>query len=947
MKKRISIAFAGQPNSGKSTLFNMMTGAHQHVANYPGITVEKKTGEYGSFGQEVFITDLPGTYSLTSYSPEERVSRNFILNDKPELIVNITDGSNLERHLYLTFQILEMRRPVVMYMNKMDAASYSGLKINVQKFSEKLGIPIVAGSAKKKENVTELKKTIFDMSENESGQNSFQLVYGEDMERSLVQITEALRSSLKTPDFDIPLRWLAVKLCEKDSAASEEYSEHFENFDSVLNLIQSLEKEHKEKHKHSFEIEIALARSAAAKKLTAECIERVVPEQKDVEALNTKKRIAGIVSAAVLLFITYSVLDSLFLMIAESFSAGIFANDYIRISLSAVLGAAFVAGAVFVYLRGSADSINSTDRVDRVLCHRFFGIVILVELVLVFYWITVILGYKMTDKVFPIFKFVRAVVSQLIPSSGVIQSGLLRGLFLNGIIDGAIMILNYIPIFFCLFALVAFLEDVGYMARLAFIMDRILRKFGLHGQSTLPMILSGVIMGGCVVPGVMSTRTIRDDKSRLVTLLVLPLLNCMAKIPFYALITGIFFARNQWLVLGGISFFTLIVALIVARYFSLYVVPGTPEPFVLELPSYNLPTLRGIIIRTFERLWSFIKKVATTVVAVSVVIWAGVSFPSLAAERTAEYEAKKDEMIKQFAEDLDNSYSQYFASEKGFLEHDKIAERIYLMKSLNFFGSEKINVKSANRIFLQNPEIAKVVLRGKIELGENAPAFKEYLLQYTAAYGDFERVYSETEEFKKPVLKSEFYSHWEKVNPFFFAIVRTGKITLTGTVAVDSEAAAVSRGLRSTISDLKLMSGDLKRETLENSILGYIGKFMEPVTQYAGFDWKINIAILGSFAAKEALVSTLGTIYSVESGDDNSGEVLEERIQNQDTGMTPLDGLAIMILISLFPPCIATIMATHTETQSIGWTLFSMLYPIVLSSLVAVLVFQLGCLFGF
>lgn len=941
MKEKISIAFAGQPNSGKSTLFNMMTGARQHVANYPGITVEKKTGEYRSFDQDVFITDLPGTYSLTSYSPEERVSRNFILNEKPELIVNITDGSNLERHLYLTFQLLEMQCPVIMYMNKMDSAHYAGLRIDTEKLSRKLGIPIIAGSAKKKEKITDLKQAISNMSEISEKQNSFQLSYGDDMERALAQITVALQAAAKNQNYAVPLRWLAVKLCEKDSAA-EEQGKNFENFEDILQLLQTLEAEHKEKHKHSFEIEIALARSAAAKKLVAECIEKIVPEEKTVASVTMKRKIAGTAAAAVLLFVSYSVLDSIFLTVSD-----FFINEWIRIPLSIGLSVAFVIGAALVYLKNGTGSISETDRVDRVLCHRFFGVIILIELVLVFYWITVILGYKMTDKVFPMFKFFRAIVSQLIPASGVIQSGLLRGLFLNGIIDGAIMILNYVPIFFCLFALVAFLEDVGYMARLAFIMDRILRKFGLHGQSTLPMILSGVIMGGCVVPGVMSTRTIRDDKSRLVTLLILPLLNCMAKIPFYALITGIFFVKNQWLVLGGISFFTLVVALIVAKYFSLYVVPGTPEPFVLELPSYNLPTLRGIIIRTFERLWSFIKKVATTVVAVSVVIWAGVTFPALGSEKASEYEMRKNEVITEFSAGLHNSYSQFFTSEKGFLEYDKINERLYLMKALNWFGVAAWDNAAANRLFMQNPEMAKIVLRGKLELGDTAPAFKKYLKRYEKAHTEFLKNFAQAEEFKKPLLKAEFYSYWQNVNPFFFAIVRTGKISVEGSLAVDTEAAKVSRGIRSAASEFKLISGELKRETLENSILGRIGKFVEPVTKYAGFDWKINIAILGSFAAKEALVSTLGTIYSVESGEDNSGEVLEERIQNQETGMTPLDGLTIMILISLFPPCIATVMATHTETRSIGWTLFSILYPVVLSSLVAVLVFQTGCLLGF
>lgn len=273
-KEKINIAFAGQPNSGKSTLFNMMTGAHQHVANYPGITVEKKTGEYFALDQSVFITDLPGTYSLTSYSPEERVTRNFILREKPELLVNIADASNLERHLYLTFQLLEMNCPIVMYLNKMDSAKNAGLQIDVDKVSSLLGIPIIAGSAKKKEKINELKELISKTAESSEPQKPFMLTYGKDMESYLEKIVEKLKASAKDEFFSIPLRWLAIKLCEKDSAVIEEEGKNFTNFDSILTFIKEIEAEHKEKHKHSFEIEIALARSAAAKKIVEAAVSK-------------------------------------------------------------------------------------------------------------------------------------------------------------------------------------------------------------------------------------------------------------------------------------------------------------------------------------------------------------------------------------------------------------------------------------------------------------------------------------------------------------------------------------------------------------------------------------------------------------------------------------------------------------------------------------------------
>lgn len=944
----IKIAFAGQPNCGKSTLFNSLTGAMQHVANYPGITVEKKTGEYYAFARKVTITDLPGTYSLTSYSPEERVSRNFILYEKPELVVNVVDGSSLERQLYLSFQLLEMNRPMVLYLNKMDIAEHSGLCIDIEKLSNILGVPIVQGSARKNKGTKELQKQIIKTADDiKAGQtqNQYNLEYGSDMEDCISKIVCALEKRKKLQEdgssfCTVPLRWLSVKLCEKDKFVIEDEKENFNDFDSVINLIENLNAEYTKKNKHSFEVEIALARASAAKKIIAECVQSRVPEKKARAKLNRKIAVAGIIGAALLFTVTFFICNSVF----SKFS--LFSSNSIRNSLNALMAGLFTFGAFLIYHKDSTLGSTASDRVDRVLCHRIYGVLILLELILVFYWITVSLGYKMTDKIFPIFRFVRSLFSQLLPAEALIQEGALRGLILSGVIDGAVMILNYVPIFFCLFALVAFLEDVGYMARLAFIMDRILRKFGLHGQSTLPMILSGVIMGGCVVPGVMSTRTIRDDRARLVTILVLPFLNCMAKIPFYVLITGVFFPNIQWILLAGISVFTLIVALIAAKYLSLYVVPGKPAPFVLELPAYTMPTFRGVMTRTFERLWSFIKKVATTVTAVSVIIWFGINFPRLDSDRQKAYQAEEHSTVMNLAETLNNSYSKYFTTSKNLISYNKVEERLSILETLNFFGGENGKYAIGNRVFLENPEFAKIALKGKIELGENAESFKKFLTAYNLAHAQYTIKYEQADDFEKPLLRQSFYSYWQKQNPYFFALVRTGKIKVDGTTAIDDEARVASRYIRQTNSELKVIRAHYNKESLNASALGWLGKLIEPVTRYAGFDWRINIAILGSFAAKEALVSTLGTIYSVESSDLDSGKVLQDRLQ-EDSGMTALDGLAILILIALFPPCIATAIVIRTETKSTGWTLFSLLYPVFVGGLAATFVFQLGALLGF
>ncbi len=949
-----NIAFAGQPNSGKSTLFNMMTGARQHVANYPGITVEKKTGEYTYNGSEVCITDLPGTYSLTSYSPEERVSRDFILNEKPEVIVNIADGSNLERQLYLTFQILEMGRPVVMYLNKMDVAESSGLLVDSKLLEKELGIPVISGSAKKKQYIDDLKNVIRDVYRKNIDINPYQLDYSERMEPQIRKIEAALEGNERI-DRDLPLKWLAVKLIEHDEKVIKEQRENFSDFDSILSLVDKLEEEHKKEHGHSFEIEIALARSFAAKRIVKKCVKKIELDDQSIEKNRTREKAFLSIGMGILCFVSVfilnSIVDSVFGFLRNfSFSwIAVFDNpgnyNLFRWFFSSFFSVLFTYGALKIYREGL--SVNRTDRVDQVLCHRVYGPLILLELILVFYWITVILGYRMTDKVFPVFQFFRSVVSQLIPPDGIVEGGLLRGLLLNGVIDGAIMILNYLPIFLCLFALVAFLEDVGYMARIAFIMDRILRKFGLHGQSTLPMILSGVIMGGCVVPGVMSTRTIRDNKSRLVTILILPLLNCMAKIPFYVLITSIFFVNSQWLILGGLSFFTLITALLVAKFLSTYVIHGEVEPFVLELPSFNLPTLSGIVVRTWERLWHFIQKVVTIVIAVSVVIWAGITFPGISSEAESRYFTEQERKIEEFGIKLSNPYTKYIASEKQLVDYMQFEEKYKIASAMNLLKSEKVRKQINSRFFLENPEFAKIVLKGKIFLGENMPLFESYLESYEKDFDMFKESYSNASESSRDLVKSDFYTKWMKANPYFFAIVRTGDLKIKGDTVLDSDAKKTAKVLRSVNADLKLLRREYKKEILESSVLGRTGKFFEPVSRLAGFDWRVNVAVLGAFAAKEALVSTLGTIYSVESGSGDDGSQLEERIKGGETGLSALDGLVIMLLIALFPPCVAVMMTIKSETGSWLWMAFSVVYPVALGGIIAVIVYQVGTLLGF
>ena len=856
------IAFAGQPNTGKSTLFNALTGARQHVANYPGITVEKKTGEYHHLLRHIEVVDLPGTYSLTSYSPEERVARDFILKEKPETVVNILDGINLQRQLIFTFQLLEMESPVVLYINKKDMAEKRGLHFSPDKLEHILGVPVHYGTARKKEQVKELKSSI-DLSCHHKLISKYCVSYGENIEECVKELVDFLTPYQESLE-GYPLRWLALKLMENDQGTQETVSEAVEDYAAVEAIVSGGNERSVNETGLPFEISISLARSEAAQDVLKHCL---VDE--------------------------------------------------------------------------SGDKPTTTDRIDKVVLHRFFGPLILLGIMYCFYWITMVGGQKITDKVFPYFQMFRNFVSSLLPADSLLYDGFLRSLLLNGVVDGAVMILNYLPIFYVLYLVIAFLEDSGYMARIAFIMDRILRSFGLHGQSTLPMLLSGAIIGGCAVPGVMATRTIKDHNSRLVTMLVIPLLNCMAKVPFYVLMTGIFFTDHQPLVLWSFSVSTFIVALLVAKLFSSTIIKGEPEPFVLELPAYQLPTVQGVFTRGSERLWLLVKKVATIVVAVSVLIWVGVSFPRLGSEDRKVYEERYEAAESQFYASVGEEYGRFLMDDDALTDLAQFEENYKIAKRRLSAGNDQALENLTQQYVMKNPEYAKLVMKGKVPMSESdAAAFKVYLSSYQRELQSI--------RFNASAESPEgFYRRWMQANPFYFALVRTGTPVLRGNAVVDTSAQGAYKAWSSLSRETLLTRRDMKKSTLYGSVLGVMGKAMEPLSRIAGMNWRVNIAVIGAFAAKEALVSTLGTIYSIESDSGSEEESSLRSGLSDEGGFRPLHALAIMIFIAFFPPCIATLMMIKVESGSIKWLVFAAVYPILFGFLVASLVFQSGLLLGF
>lgn len=799
-----TLALAGQPNVGKSTIFNMLTGARQHVANFPGVTVERKEGKYRHNGSRFHIVDLPGTYSLTSYSMEERVARDFILNDHPDLIMTTVDASNLERNLYLALQVIEMERPSLIVLNMMDIAASRGIKIDLEKLSAELGgVPVVPTVGNKAKGGQELKESIGKSLSIQAGADHAHIVdYGEPLEKALAELQGILADGLENRS-GFPLRWAAIKLMEKD--------------EEVRKAVRKM----------------------------------------------TREGVADIVDA------TDRMIDS-FIEFNRKSPAKVIA------SLRYKKAAAVIEASTE---RPVEKSRTLTDKVDTVVLHRVWGPVILFGILFGFYEVTMNLGTKMADGFFPYLNRLKDPLEMMFgQSADLLRVNLLQSMVLEGVVAGIISILYYVPIFLVLFALIAILEDSGYMTRVAFIMDRIFRAFGLHGQSTLPLILGGVIVGGCAVPGVMATRAIKDEKARMITILIMPLMNCLAKIPFYILIVGMFFAAYQGVILFGISIFTFCTALLVAKFFSRYIIKGESAPFVMELPAYHMPTVRGVVGRTIERTWLFVKKVITIVMAVMVLVWFFILFPGLGIEKETAYDAR-------------------------------LQQEVQLMH-------HKVGGGNAFLPYLQQSELPTMM-----ELADT------YRTRKSRNTGD-KKALQEIQQ----SLQAEYGSR--------FLIVNSGK---DANGNKNPQAQKASKAFKKFQKAIKKLKRERKKDLINQSYAASFGRFLEPVTLIAGFNWKINVAVISTFAAKESLVGTLGMIYSAEQGKSNTK--LSESMMSDEGGWTVWHALAILILVALFPPCLATLIMIKTETQSYKWAVFASVYPIILGFLIATIVFQVGTRF--
>lgn len=689
----LTVALAGNPNAGKTTIFNSLTGSRQRVGNYPGVTVEKIEGSTVYNNTKITVVDLPGTYSLTAYSPEEIVARNALLEDDIDVIINIVDATNAERNLNLTAQLKELGLPIVIVLNMYDLAVKQGIVFDCSLLSVLLDAEVIAIKDLKGEGVKEILAAAIRAKEANKDLAAKLIRYESTVEEQI-----ALIQALFPPDFyvgnnrgHILQRWFSLKLLEND-------------------------KDIREKIEH-------------------------LPQGQQINAQIEKSR---------------AYLEQIYKQDPEL----------------------LIMDGRFAYIRGACresqkpdlrDRQSFTDLIDKVLLHRVLGLPIFLGMMWLLFQLTFKLGAIPMAWLDALFTQLGNLIALLLPS------GLLKSLLIDGIIGGVGGVLTFLPNILLLFLGIGLLEGTGYMARAAFVTDKFMHKVGLHGKSFIPMLLGF----GCTIPAIMATRTLENSRDRLVTLLIVPLMSCGARLPVYTLLISAFFDQKiAGNILFSIYLIGIILAIIMAKVLRTLVLRGESEPFVMELPVYRLPTLNSILIQMWIRTKLYIKKAGTLILASSLIIWFLFTFP--------------------------------------------------------------------------------------VSSGEGKPF-------------------------------------------------------------------------------------DNSSEQLKNSYAGKIGQLIEPFISPLGFDWKTGIALTSGLAAKEMVVSTMGSLYSIEDSDYISGENEEavktfaERARAQ-SNLTPLTAYVLMLFILIYVPCLASLAVIRRETNSWKWPLFTIMYTLSLAWIVCFIVYRAGLL---
>ncbi|MCP4341602.1 MAG: ferrous iron transport protein B [Desulfobulbaceae bacterium] len=725
------MALAGNPNAGKTTLFNQLTGARQHVGNYPGITVDHKEGRLRHQDREITLTDLPGTYSMTAYSAEELVTRDYLITERPQVVINIVDASNLERNLYLSCQLLELGVPLVIALNMMDVAKDRGIEIKAEVLEKLLQVPVVPIIARTGFGKKELLDACLRVATEKTQWNPRDISYGEDLDTTLTELAAKIDTAALFKD-SYPARYTAIKYLEND--------------DQIMDKGQKSDP------------------------TTARVLEKIV-----TKASEHTQRTLDVFPEAIIADHRYGYIKSIL-------RQGVVTHKF------------------------DTDRLYTSDKIDKVLTNRLVGPAVMLLILFGVYQFTFSWSEIPVAWLENVFSWLGNQVENTLPD------GLLKSMIISGVIDGVGGVLGFVPLIMFMFFSIAILEDSGYLARVAFMMDRIFRIFGLHGSSVMPFIVSGGIAGGCAVPGVMATRTLRSPKERMATLLTVPFMNCGAKLPVLALLIGAFFSENKAMYMFLFTMLSWLVALLAAKLLRSTVLRGAPTPFVMELPPYRFPTLRGLLIHTWERTYQYIKKAGTVILGISVLLWALMTFPGLPEEKIDVFEKQRQEVMT-----------------------------------------------------AGTTEIVTEIKLGSTELSEQAAMLAEKII---------------------------------------------------------------------------LINNEETESALQNSIAGKLGTSLESFTKLAGFDWRTNIALIGGFAAKEVIVSTLGTAYSMGEVNTEESEPLGKRLKNS-ANWNRVVAVAALIFIMFYAPCFVTVVCIAKES-SWKWAFFSMIFNTIFAFGMAVGVYQLG-----
>ena len=641
-EREISVAFVGNPNCGKTSLFNIASGAHERVGNYSGVTVDAKEGTFDFEGYHFKITDLPGTYSLTTYTPEELYVRRHIIDKTPNVIVNVVDATNLERNLYLTTQLIDMDVPMIMALNMYDEFRESGNQLDIRQLGTLIGVPVIPTVGRTGEGVKELFHTIIDMHEGRDKQaRHIHVNHGRLIEENIEKV-EALIRQNPEPHFNYSARFLSIKLLENDRQV-ETICQQFPNYAAIAETVKHCEREIEREQKEHSESAITDAKYGFIQGALRECL--------------VKKK------------------------------------GYTR---------------------------KLTSQIDSIVTHPLLGYPIFLLLMFLMFFCTFNIGQYPMDWIDSLIGWLGDTVGENM------SDGPLKDLLVDGIIGGVGGVIVFLPNIMILYAFISWMEDSGYMSRAAFIMDKIMHRMGLHGKSFIPMIMGF----GCNIPAIMGTRTIEDRRSRLITMLIIPLMSCSARLPVYIIIIGAFFPAHSALVLFSLYLGGVVMSIVMAHILSRFVVKGESSPYVMELPPYRLPSGKSVFRHTWEKGKQYLAKMGTTILAASIIVWALSYFPQSGDEVSKEehieqsYMGRIGKVIEPVISPCGMGWKEGVSIATGVGAKEIVASTMGVLYSSSSDG-EELDDEDA-----ENARLSRLILKNSGMTNASALAFLVFVLLY-------------------------------------------------------------------------------------------------------------------------------------------------------------------------------------------------------------------------